>query len=79
MILRPIASSDLDPLLDLAGLLDSINLPKDRGQLEARIEASLRSFGGELEDRRQGLYVFVLDDTATGRVIGTSSIIAKIG
>ena len=79
LILRPIARSDLDSLIDLAGLLDSINLPRDRDLLEARIDVSLRSFGGELEDGRQGIYVFVLDDTDTGRVVGTSAIIAKIG
>jgi arginine N-succinyltransferase len=78
-MLRPIANSDLDSLLDLAGLLDSVNLPKNRDALEGRIEVSLRSFGGELENQRQGVYVFVLEDTATGRVVGTSSIIAKIG
>jgi arginine N-succinyltransferase len=32
-----------------------------------------------LEDRRRGAYLFVLEDTDAGRVIGTSSIIAKIG
>ena len=78
-MLRPIANSDLDSLLDLAGLLDSVNLPKNRDALEGRIEVSLRSFGGELENQRQGVYVFVLEDTAAGRVVGTSSIIAKIG
>jgi arginine N-succinyltransferase len=79
LILRSIANSDLDPLLELAEILDSVNLPRDRDFLEERIALSLRSFSGELEDRRRGAYLFVLEDTDSGRVVGSSSIIAKIG
>jgi arginine N-succinyltransferase len=79
LILRPIAARDLDSLLELAEMLDSMNLPRDRAFLEERIAVSQRSFSGEIEDRRRGAYLFVLEDTDSGRTIGTSSIIAKIG
>lgn len=79
LILRPICRNDLEPLVALASLLDSVNLPSDREFLAARIESSLRSFAGGLEDRRLGVYVFVLEDAAAGRVIGTSTILAKHG
>ena len=79
LILRPIANGDLEPLLGLAKLLDSMNLPSDRSFLEKRIQSSLRSFSGEVSDWRRGIYVFVLEDTSTERVIGTSTIIAKHG
>jgi arginine N-succinyltransferase len=79
LTLRPIAASDLDALVALAEQLDSMNLPSDRGFLEGRIEASLRSFAGEIADWREGVYVFALDDTQAQRCVGTSTILAKHG
>jgi arginine N-succinyltransferase len=79
LILRPIASEDLDPLVDLARQLDSMNLPADRDFLSERIALSQRSFGKQLPDWRQGIYVFVLEDTDRGRCVGTCTIIAKHG
>jgi len=79
LMLRPIAASDLDALVALAGQLDSMNLPSDRGFLEARIETSLRSFGSEITDWREGVYVFALEDTDAKRCVGTSTIVAKHG
>ncbi len=78
LILRPVARGDLDALVGLARQLDSMNLPSDREFLSARIDASLESFAG-LEDWRRGIYVFVLEDTAAGRCVGTSMILAKHG
>lgn len=79
LILRPIDVADLEPLVALATLLDSVNLPADREFLSARIEASRRSFRGEIARRREGVYVFVLEDTAADRVIGSSTILARHG
>jgi arginine N-succinyltransferase len=79
LILRPVARDDLDALLALADQLDSMNLPSDRDFLAERIEASLRSFAEELDDWREGIYVFVLEDTDIGRCVGTSLILAKHG
>jgi arginine N-succinyltransferase len=78
-MLRPIDSGDLEALVDLAQQLDSINLPAERGFLEERIGASGRSFAGALEDWREGVYVFALEDTETARCVGTSTIVAKRG
>ncbi len=77
LILRPIASSDLDDLVALAEQLDSMNLPSDRAFLEARIADSVRSF--ERGTQGRGIYVFVLEDTEAGRCVGTSMILAKHG
>lgn len=79
LILRPIDSRDLDALVALATLLDSVNLPADPAFLERRIAASERSFANRLRHRRDGVYVFVLEDTDAGRCIGTSCILAKHG
>jgi arginine N-succinyltransferase len=79
LILRPIESGDLDDLARLAGMLDSMNLPSDRGFLEQRIDHSLRTFAGRLEQGEPGLSVFVLEDLAERRCIGSSLILHKHG
>jgi arginine N-succinyltransferase len=79
LILRAVAPGDIDALVVLAAQLDSMNLPSDRAFLEQRIEGSLRSFAGEFDDWREGVYVFVLEDTQAGRCVGTSTILAKHG
>jgi len=79
LILRPIEPRDLDVLVELAGRLDSVNLPSDRGFLAARIDCSRRSFAGTLEEGETGIYVFVLEDLEAGRCVGSSLILAKHG
>ena len=78
MILRPIERADLDDLVELAGKLDSVNLPQDRAFLEERIENSLRAFAHQ-GPYEAAIYVFVLEDTEARRCIGTSTILAKHG
>ena len=79
LILRPIESDDLDDLTALADQLDSMNLPNDRDFLAKRIEHSRRSFAGKLDQGDPGLFVFVLEDLAAQRCIGTSLILPKHG
>ena len=79
LILRPVATGDLDELVGLAGQLDSLNLPRDRAFLEDRIERSTRSFAGGLGDWREGVYMFAREDSAARRCVGTSLILAKLG
>jgi arginine N-succinyltransferase len=83
LILRPIAAEDLDELLELASQLDSVNLPCDREFLTERIARSQHSFaaayGRERDEWRRAEYVFVMEDLAARRVVGTSLILAKNG
>jgi arginine N-succinyltransferase len=79
LILRPVAESDLDAIVALAGQLDSMNLPSDRDFLAQRVQASLRSFAGLVPDWRSSVYMFVLEDAAAGLAVGTSTIVAKQG
>lgn len=83
LILRPVAAEDLDDLLELASQLDSVNLPSDREFLAERIGRSQHSFnaaaGRERADWRRCEYVFVLEDLAARRCVGTSLILAKNG
>jgi arginine N-succinyltransferase len=79
LILRPIRRDDLADLVALAKLLDSMNLPSDPDFLAERIERSLLSFAQELRPGTPGIYVFVLEDTATRRCVGSCTILAKHG
>lgn len=79
LILRPIEGRDLDDLVALAERLDSVNLPSDRDFLAERIECSLRSFAEHLAPNEGGIYVFTLEDTESGRCVGSSLILAKHG
>ncbi len=79
LILRPVSGADLSDLLGLAGQLDSMNLPKDPDFLEGRVQLSERSFAGQLASPDEAVYQFVLEDNDTGRVVGTSLILAKHG
>lgn len=79
LILREIAEDDLDDLVSLAEQLDSMNLPRDPEFLAERISHSRQSFERKFEDWREAIYVFALEDTETGRCIGTSTIVAKHG
>lgn len=79
LIVRPIVEEDSTDLLALAQLLDSVNLPAEPEFLRARIATSQRSFEHRLDDWRQGVYLFVLEDTDAGRCVGTSMIRAKHG
>jgi arginine N-succinyltransferase len=80
MIIRPIAATDLDALLALASKtgVGITTLPADRDQLKKRVDASLASFAGTA-DRADEIFVFVLEDTAHSRIVGTCAIAASVG
>jgi arginine N-succinyltransferase len=79
LILRPVAPEDLDAIVALAESLDTVNLPRDPDFLRERVVRSQWSFADEIADWRDGVYMFVLEDTTTRRCIGTSLILAKVG
>ncbi len=79
LLLRDAQKRDLGGLSALARILNSVNLPADEGALAAIIDRSVRSFHGAIRDPLRRHYVFVLEDPRTGRVLGTSMIIAKHG
>ncbi len=79
LLLRDAQKSDLPVLLDLARLLDSVNLPHDRRALSAILDRSVRSFRGEIEEPLERTYVFVLEDPRRRGVLGTSMLVAQHG
>jgi len=78
---RMACKSDVDALLELAALTAGglTNFPHDRGVLAERVAWSEQSCGAIIDSPQDEFYLFVLEDTETGRIVGTSSIYSKIG
>ena len=83
LIIRPIATHDLPALeaLSQSAGFGLTSLPKDSKLLKRRIKASLRGFENlSDEDPPRGeTYLFVLEDTDSKTVVGTSGIVSKVG
>jgi arginine N-succinyltransferase len=77
--LRGVLPQDHDHLLQVARFLNSVNLPDSSETIAQIIEHSTKSFTGEIRDPKRSEYVFVLEDLAKQRVVGTSMIIGQLG
>lgn len=84
-VFRDALTADEDTILDLAGHLDTVNLPPDRGFLRELIARSRESFSGgrdpELFDPERR-FLFVLEarhEDGSSEVVGTSMIHAQHG
>jgi arginine N-succinyltransferase len=81
LLVRPVAMADLSDLLALARLagVGLTTLPKNEDLLARRIRKSVHSMGN-IPDRPGGeSYLFVMQDTATGSIIGASGVVSKVG
>jgi arginine N-succinyltransferase len=80
-IIRPIQASDYNALHQIA--VDSghgfTSLPVNEALLRKRIDISERSFQKEIEQPGDESYLFVMEDTETGDVVGTSGVVAAVG
>lgn len=79
LLLRDAQKADLGALRTLAAELNSVNLPDDERALASIVDHSCRSFAGKIRDPLQRSYVFVLAEPRSGRLVGTSMIIAQHG
>src|SRR5512140_1995319 len=79
LLLRDAQRSDLQSLSALARVLDTVNLPDDPRALSGIIDRSVRSFSGRIRDPLDRSYVFVAEDARSGKVVGTSMVIAQHG
>src|SRR4051812_38481680 len=69
---------DVDQVLAVAEHLDTVNLPADRGHIEKILELSERSFAESVPVVERE-FLFVLEDLAKKKIIGTSMIYAQHG
>src|SRR2546423_5001828 len=81
LVMRPVQLSDLDALLALSAStgFGLTTLPNDPEFLRKRIVKSQRSFAGMGEHPAGESYLLVMEDTDTGKVIGTSGCVSKVG
>jgi arginine N-succinyltransferase len=77
-VIRQATLEDLPTLLKLAKMVHFLNLPADRDIIATKIGRSRLSFADRQPDPRQRQFMFVLEDTDTGNVIGTSAVISCI-
>jgi len=82
LVIRPATPADLDQLLELAGLTSFglTTLPRDPDFLRRRIRDSERGFDriADAEPRGES-YLLVMEESQTGRVLGTAGIVSKVG
>lgn len=81
MVVRPVAEEDFEGLVDLANQahFGLTNLPKDADLLRKRIDESLYGFKRVVHTPRGELYIFVMEEVETGKIVGTSCIVSKVG
>ena len=81
LVMRPAQMADLADVQRLAA--DSpvgvTSLPDDAGRLRDKIAASEASFAAEVSFNGEETYFFVLEDSASGRLVGCSGIVASTG
>lgn len=80
MVIRPVERGDLPGLLALAGKTGGglTSLPADEKTLAERIDRSIKTWQGGLPEGDRG-YVFVLEESVSGKVVGICAIEVAVG
>ena len=80
-VLRPVHEADLDAVVAMASRIvgGMTSLPPNRDYLEGMILDSLRAFDPRVRRPGGERYLFVLEDSATGQLIGTSGMVSRVG
>ena len=81
LLLRAAGPADLDAFerCAAASATGITTLPADRSALQDKLERSAQAFGSSDDSSGEEIYLFVLEDLATQRVVGTSGIAASAG
>jgi arginine N-succinyltransferase len=79
--IRAARKSDLRAFYNLAKLTGGgfTNLPAEKSTLEAKLERSARGFAREGDTPGDDLYVFVLENVAARKIIGTCQVFGAVG
>ena len=80
-VLRAARAGDLSALYQMAKSTGGgfTNLPPDRPTLKAKLARAEASFARTVPELGDDLFLFVLEDSRSGRVCGTCQIFARIG
>ncbi|MER2491173.1 arginine N-succinyltransferase [Catenovulum sediminis] len=84
LLVRPIEARDIDALLVIAQATGHgfTSLPNDKNILAKKIEASVAAINLESDfafSQTKQSYLFVLEDTISGEILGTSGIESSVG
>ncbi len=81
MLIRPVRIADHEQILYLAqeAGIGMTSLPADSLVLKSKIERAAASFVGEASERGDEHFLFALEDSATGKLVGTTGIVAHVG
>ena len=66
-VIRDGQKNDLPGLRKLASELNTVNLPDDERELSFILDRSARSFDGRIRDPFEREYLFVMEETRTGK------------
>ncbi len=80
-VVRPAALADIDALEAMAQVsMPGVHtLPRTREKIAASVERSVASFGAHVDIPSEESYLFVLEQRATGAIVGTAAIHASAG
>jgi arginine N-succinyltransferase len=80
LVIRAIQAQDLDALIDMAHQVGSgmTTLKPDREMLGARVSCAVASFAETIPPEERD-YMFVLEDTEAGRIVGICAIKGAVG
>ncbi len=81
LLFRAAGPGDIDAFVRIAAASAAgINsLPEDRGQLQDKLQRAAQAFASQDASSGEEIYLFVLEDLRSGRVLGTSGIAASAG
>lgn len=81
LVLRPVRTEDHGEILALAQLagIGMSSLPPEPDVLKAKIERAVASFAGRPIYANGETFLFVLEDTESHRIVGTTGIAAHVG
>ncbi len=80
-LVRAASPADLDAIYRMAKRTGGgfTNLPPDRAALAAKLDLAAEAFAREADTPSDDRFVFVLEDTARGTIVGTCQIFARVG
>ncbi|HEY0065472.1 MAG TPA: arginine N-succinyltransferase [Telluria sp.] len=80
-VVRPVELTDIDALEKLAAAtMPGVHtLPRTREKIAASVERSIASFAAHVDIPSEESYLFVLEQQATGAIVGTAAIFASAG
>jgi len=80
LVVRAITAADLEPMLEMAAQVGSgmTTLKPDRKMLGDRIAVAVQSFAETIAPEKRD-YMFVMEDTSTGRLAGICAIKSAVG